>query len=132
MTEKDESKPVEPTDYNENKPVRDDVIETEVGAKEFESPYLSFKEGEEVEMVLEKVVKVEGKDPDFNLSNVNYNYELRSKEGKTLTISTWAAWKAFREMLRTVSESMDPKDLYGKKIKGFHPKRGKYSFEVIE
>lgn len=129
MTEKEEIKLVTPTDYNKE---MGEIKETVVEAKDFESPYLSFKEGEEVEMVFDKVMKVEGKNPDFNLSGVNFNYELRSVDGKSLTISTWAAWKAFKEMLKSVSKTMDPTELHGKKIKGYHPAKGKYSFEVVE
>lgn len=105
----------------ENETTQTKLIE-EIPFEDFNaSNFISLKIGEEAEMEVAKIQKVKGEDIRYNLSGVDYKYEIVGKDGRILSINSWNLKKALNNL----------KVKGGDKIKLRHEGKGKYFIERI-
>lgn len=83
--------------------------------------YLSFKEGETIERFeLDKVLKVTGDDPEYNLSKRDFKYELVGKDGKKISVNAWAFVNALGDAIGDLETAENVT------LKLEHVKKGEY------
>jgi len=89
--------------------------------------YVNLKEGMEYTGVIKHFDKVTNPKDDYNLSKVDYKYEVTFSDGKTLSVN---AWKLYGAMKGAFKEAKC--DYLDSKVKLTHPARGQYTCTILE
>lgn len=64
--------------------------------------FYSLRIGEEIERLeIKKIRKITNPESEYNLSGVDYKYQIESTENKVLSVNSWVLWNAIVKALKT-------------------------------
>lgn len=94
--------------------------------------FVKCRLGETVEYTIEKIQKEVTPESEYNLSGVDYHYNIITTENQIHSITAWKLWNAIREALVSVKNKIGQNDPKGIRIKISHPARESYEVTVLK